>query len=367
MVNNCINIQIQDKIFTVDELKHFCVQKINNTKTPIWEKDIFLFIEEWFSTSDTITVNTSGSTGTPKKIQLQKTHMSASAKATLSFFDLKKGDQMWLCLPVKYIAGKMMIVRSFVGNLNLIYSEPTSTPTHKVEQKISFSAMVPNQVFNLLNSQKGINQLQNINKLLIGGSSISSELENKLLNTLSISCWHSYGMTETITHIALRNLSSDTENRIFLPLNGINLKTNFNSQLIIDAPAIGVKNLVTNDVVKLNKDKSFIIIGRVDNVIISGGIKLHPETIESKINKLITNNFFIGGIPDSILGEKLILFIEGNSDNNQLNDLLNNKFEGNLLKYEIPKTIIYLKEFLRTKNGKLKRKSMTNNYIEGLS
>jgi len=248
--------------------------------------------------------------------------------------------------------------------MNLIYSEPTSTPTIIASQKISFSAMVPNQVFSLLNSPQGIKQLENIKNLLIGGSGISNELEDKLLNIPSISCWHSYGMTETITHIALRRLSSDEGTKYFSPLNGIDIRTNSNSQLIIDAPAIGVKNLITNDVVKLIKDNSFLIIGRIDNVIISGGIKLHPETIELKINRLIPNNFFIGGVPDSILGEKLILFIEENPDNDEHIDLLKNKINENLLKFEMPKKIIYLKAFSRTKNGKLKRNTMIFNYIK---
>jgi len=365
MLSNSLNIQIQGVFFTVEELKYFCNQKIKNTKTQTWEKEIYLFIEEWFSTSDTITTTTSGSTGTPKKIQLQKTHMITSAKATLSFFNLKNGDNIWLCLPVKYIAGKMMIVRSIVGELNLIYSEPTTTPSIEPNQKISFNAMVPNQVFKLLKTPEGINQLQNINDLLIGGSDISIELEKQILKTPSLSCWHSYGMTETITHIALRKLCVNTEIKSFFPLSGVRTKTNSNSQLIIDAPAIGVKNLITNDVVKLLKDNSFLIIGRLDNVIISGGIKLHPEIIESKIRKFITNDFFIGGIPDSCLGEKLTMFIEVNKDEKV--DLFQNKFYDSLLKFEIPREIIYLKNFIRTKNGKIIRKAMVYNHIKSLA
>ncbi len=366
MFNNSLNIQVQGNFFAVGELKQFCAEKINNTKTQVWEKEIYSFIRDWFSACDTITVTTSGSTGNPKEIHLHKRYMIASAKATLSFFDLKNGDNMWLCLPVKYIAGKMMIVRAIVGELNLIYSEPNTSPLIESSRKINFSAMVPNQVYSLLKSPQGINQLQNIDNLLIGGSDISYALENKLTSTPSISCWHSYGMTETITHIALRKLFPNANTRSFLPLNGIRITTNSNSQLIIDAPDIGVRNLITNDIVELLNDNSFLIIGRQDNVIISGGIKLHPEIIESKIKKYISNNFFIGGIPDASLGEKLILFIEANSNNNQHIDLFKDKIKENLLKFEIPKEIIFLKYFLQTENGKLRRKTMVNNYIESL-
>ncbi len=357
------NIQILGKFYTIEQTVKLCDEITSNPKVEVWEKEIYKFIQDWLSSSVEITVTTSGSTGTPKEINIRKKHMIASANATLSFFKLKQGDSAWLCIPVKYIAGKMMIVRSIVGNLNLVYSMPNSVPIIKNNQNITFAAMVPNQVFELINTQAGLKQLHNISTLLIGGSSISSELENHLLKIPSLVIWHSYGMTETITHIALRKLSPVSKNSYY-PLSGVKISVNLNNQLIIDAPAIGVTNLVTNDIAKLMDGGSFDIIGRADNVIVSGGIKLHPEIIENKIKQKISYNFFIGSVADKKLGEKLILFIEGSLTKDFDTVQVKKNISNILSKFEIPKEIVFLKSFLRTENGKLRRNTMINRYIK---
>ncbi len=286
--------------------------------------------------------------------------MIASAKATLEFFNLKNGDTAWLCLPYKYIAAKMMIVRSLVGNLNLIYSKPTSLPIIS-KTNITFVAMVPNQVFQLLNNASGKKQLKQINTLLIGGGGISAQLERHLSSIPSLNAWHTYGMTETITHIALRELTPQLNNN-FIPLPNISIKTNSSSQLIINAPSIGVNSLTTNDIAIINIDNSFKILGRTDNVIISGGIKINPETIEKAIIPYISSSFFIGSIPDIKLGEKLLLFIEGEKLKSS-QEILQNKIKSVLQKFEQPKGIIYLEKFTRTETGKIQRKLLISNYL----
>ena len=366
MTNHVKHIKILGELYSVKELLFLCEQKIESSLVPLWEKDIFLFLRSWFSASETITVSTSGSTGTPKKIKLQKVHMIASAKATLSFFSLKKGANAWLCLPVTYIAGKMMIVRAIVGELNLVYSEPNSNPFIYNLQKIEFAAMVPNQVFELLKSGKGKHQLQNIENLLIGGAAISESMENSLLQIPNITAWHSYGMTETITHIAVRKLSKQDKNKRYIPFSDVIIGVNNESQLIINYKAIGVNNLKTNDIANIFEDGSFTIIGRADNVIISGGIKLHPEKIEGKISKYLSNSIFVGGIPDEKLGAKLVLFIQDNSVDPISTDEVFDRLYNNLSKYELPKKIIFLKEFTRSKNGKIDRNYMINKYIFNL-
>lgn len=364
MFNNTQNIQINGEHYSIEEALKLCDEKTNSSNVEIWEKEIFKFIQDWFASSNVITVTTSGSTGTPKRINLKKQYMIASAKATLSFFNLKKGDSAWLCLPVKYIAGKMMIVRSIVGNLNLLYSEPSTKPIIENSQKIAFTAMVPNQVFELLNTQTGINQLHSISNLLIGGSGISDELENQITKIQSLTTWHSYGMTETITHIAIRKLTAKAKQNNYFPLPEIRVSTNTNGQLAIDAPAIGVNNLLTNDIAQILVDGSFIIIGRSDNVIVSGGVKLHPEIIEKKIKQYISENFFVGAIDDKKLGEKLILFIEGSVTKEVEEVQIKENLSRILSKFEMPKEIIFSKVFLRTDTGKLKRNTMINRYIK---
>ncbi len=364
MFNNIQNIQINGEHYSVEEALKLCDEKTNSSNVEIWEKEIFKFIQDWFTSSNVITVTTSGSTGTPKRINLKKQHMIASAKATLSFFNLKKGDSAWLCLPVKYIAGKMMIVRSIVGNLNLLYSEPSSKPIIENSQKIAFTAMVPNQVFELLKTQTGVNQLSRIRNLLIGGSGISHELESQITKIQSLASWHSYGMTETITHIAIRKLSAEAQQNNYFPLPGIKVSTNANRQLVINAPAIGVNNLLTNDIANLMSNGSFIISGRSDNVIISGGVKLHPEIIENKLKQYISENFFVGAVPDKKLGNKIILFIEENLTKAHDANLLKENLKHCLSKFEMPKEIVYLKIFIKTDTGKLKRNAMINKYVK---
>jgi len=356
-------IQIQYTHYNVDELMTLCNEKIIKSKVQPWEKEIYLFIQDWFSPADSIIVSTSGSTGSPKKIQLQKKYMVASAKTTLSFFNLSKNDAIWLCLPAKYIAGKMMIVRSIVGNLNLLYSEPNSLPSIQEGQKVAFAAMVPNQVFGLLNTMAGLQQLSKIENLLIGGAPISDKLEDMLLAIPDIVAWHSYGMTETITHIALRKISGDNRAIRYHTLKGINVRTNSNRQLLVDAPIIGVEELVTNDIVDLFDDGSFNVVGRADNVIVSGGVKLFPEVIEKKIRHLISHSFFIGSIPDEKLGELLILLIEGEVDDSYHADMLMNKFKKYLSKFEVPKEIVYLSEFTRTETGKIMRQETIHCFL----
>lgn len=367
MVNKSHYIKLHGKFFTLNELESLCQDKVSSTKVDLWEKEIYLFIQDWISPSDSIVVTTSGSTGVPKKIHLQKKHMIASAKATLSFFNLKNDESVWLCLPAKFIAGKMMIVRAIVGNLNLIYTKPSSLPTNNELHKIDFAAMVPNQVFELLNNPGGIKQLQKINTLLIGGASITDELENQLIKIPNLVTWHSYGMTETITHIALRKVSHKSDHNAYYTLPGVKISTNINSLLIIDAPKIGVTNLKTNDIAIKFKDGSFIITGRADSVIISGGVKLHPEIIENKISKHISQSYFIGGIPNKKLGNILILFIEGSEYNRSEIKLLKAELKNSLQKFEIPKEIIFTADFSRTETGKINRKLMIYSHIKNNS
>ncbi len=346
------------------ELIDLCDCKISDSEIKEWEKDIFSFILNWISNSDHMLVMTSGSTGTPKTISILKEHMVESAKATITHFQLSSNSTVWLCLPVGYIAGKMMIVRAMVGNINLVYSEPSSIPDIDVSV-IDFVAMVQNQVANLLKSSNGISLLEKAGHLLVGGSQISHNVEVVLSNNHNISAWHSYGMTETITHIALRSIGDNDSKAIFTPMNGVKLSLNSQCQLIINYKAIGVSNLNTNDIAQLYDDGTFSILGRVDDVIISGGIKIMPEPIENTLNQYLDYELFVSSLPDEVLGQKLTLFIEGKDIKlsfEKLYDLLANNFN----KYEIPKTVCYIKKFVRTGNGKINRKETVGSYLNAL-
>ncbi len=317
-----------------------------------WEQEFFEFLNEWYNDKDAIKVQTSGSTGVPKRIELKKSFVAESAARTIHFFDLKQGNRILHCLPSRYIAGKLMLVRALVGELDLHLVDPSSDFSFLQTQQFKFAAMVVNQVEKLFQ----LGNEWNLEHLLIGGSAVPQPLENKLqqVNTL---CYSSYAMTETATHIALRQINSTKHDDYYHCLEGISVDLNEQSCIRIKMPGLESGSIETNDLGELKNVKTFKVLGRADNVIISGGIKFLPEQIEKKLENSISLPFAISSVPDNLLGEKLILIIEGSSS-----ELLRTKIETNyqrlLSKYEQPKAIVYTDKLPRTENGKIDRKEL---------
>ncbi len=319
-----------------------------------WKKEILYFLIDWLSDVDSIISTTSGSTGTPKIISVKKEHVINSAQATCHFFGLKKGDTALLCLPVKYIAGKLMVVRAVEHGLNLYCVEPSLTPDFE-ETTIDFAAMTPAQVASLLETEKGLQLLENIKTLIVGGDAISEVLEKKI-RQLSTEVWQTYGMTETITHIALRKVNGKDTSTALKPLPNVSLSLTNDGCLVIDAPAIGVQQMETHDVAEIFEDGSFIIKGRKDNVVISGGVKLFPEQIEKQVAKLCKQPFYFTGVEDEKLGKKLVMVIESKMELNKAKLL--KQMREKLDRYWVPKDIIVVKEFQRTGSGKIIRNAI---------
>lgn len=306
-----------------------------------FERPVGHFLLDWFDDLPYIQMTTSGTTGKPKTIRLDKQAMVNSALATGDFFDLQPGDRIMHCLPVKYIAGKMMLVRAFVLGLDTDFVEPSAKPfAPNNNQSYDFTAMVP------LQAQQSIEQLQRVKKLIIGGVGISKALE-KALKNLPTQVWETYGMTETITHIAAKKIGE----KAFTVLPNVTLSYDENNCLVIHAPRISADIIRTNDLVQLTSENQFQFLGRFDNVVNSGGIKLIPEQIEQKLAASIPARFFAGGLPDEHLGQKLVLVIEGQPPAEPLT------FDG-LDKYEKPKEVIYLSRFKETETGKIMRREM---------
>ncbi|MBQ4915549.1 AMP-binding protein [Maribacter sp. MMG018] len=313
-----------------------------------YQKSIGDFLLNWIDGSERLNVQTSGSTGVPKVITLLKEHMVNSALATGAYFKIKQGDTALLCLPCDYIAGKMMLVRAMVLGLNIYMVPPGSDPLGKLDKTFDFCAMIPLQV------EKSINKLSAIKTLIVGGAAVSQELIKRLDN-INTGVFETYGMTETITHIAVRRLNrykEDNVNEFFQALPEICLSQDKRGCLVIRAPKVSKETIVTNDVVDLISDTQFRWLGRYDNVINSGGVKLHPETIEKKLGLYIQKPFFVTGVPDAVLGQKLVLIIEGEATHNY--DFSSMKELG---KYERPKEVYSLRRFAKTKNGKVQRKN----------
>lgn len=317
-----------------------------------FEQSIIDFLDQWFNDALTMQVQTSGSTGTPKKFYLSKENMVKSAQMTGRYLNLNAADSAILVLPVSYIAGKMMLVRAIVLGLKLYCIEPRST-IHFEDLKqldsnlenIDFVAVTPMQVENSLDF------IARCKKVIVGGAPLSEKVKQALL-PLQNDIYETYAMTETITHIAFKIIENQKNKKIsglFEVFDEIEINVDDRQCLTIKTP-YQEEILVTNDVVKLVDKKNFEWLGRADNVINSGGIKLFPEQIENKLKPFIDQAFYISYRKDEQLGQKLVLVIEGENT-----DFDWSKAE--LDPYENPKDIIFESKFERTESGKIKRKN----------
>ncbi|WP_372946758.1 AMP-binding protein [Mariniphaga sp.] len=342
------------KLFGAKVLVEEFIQKPNK---PIHEKELAGFLKEWYAPEDFVEVKTSGSTGTPKTIRLKKEFVATSAQRTIHFFQLKKDDRVLHCLPLKYIAGKLMVVRAMLGELDLRLIEPSSDFSYLQTEKFRFAAMVPNQVAKILKAEAILGKwLGNIEKLLIGGSAITYSLEKQLQN-LKTDCYSSYGMTETATHIALRKMNGHGAVGWYRCLENISVSLSDNGCLQIYIPGLESQPLQTTDLAELKDDKTFRILGRSDNVIISGGIKFSPEQIEKKLESFISTPFLISSLRHEPLGEQLVLVVEGKKSDLEIKRLMK-ICRSELNKYEQPRQIRFLRQLPRTANGKFNRKGV---------
>ena len=314
------------------------------------------FIRQWHDSSDTIEVRTSGSTGAPKVMHIEKSRMLASARATCDFLGLKPGDWALLCMSVDYIAGKMMVVRSIERNLRLVTVEPSSHPLAEMAQKVdemskemTFAAMVPMQIYGCLQEPCEREMLKKIQHIIIGGGPLDPSLEQELRH-FDNAIWHSYGMTETLSHIALRRVSGVDASPWFTPMPGITLAVNGDQCLVIDAPQLYPKRLVTHDVVEMDGDSQrFKVLGRIDNVINSGGVKIHIEQIEKDLASHVTLPFLITKCPDFKFGEIVVMLLQG--DDNDI-PAVRLACEQHLPKYARPKHIFAVPILPLTPTGK---------------
>lgn len=321
--------------------------------------DIYIFLKHWFDDSEFITVKTSGSTGSPKLIKLKKEFMINSAKATGQYFNLQQKTTALLCLPIDFIAGKMMLIRALTLGWHLDVGLSNTNPLEGVKKHYDFLAMVPMQLFHSLK------KLEHIKKLIVGGGLVSNELAKKL-NNVSTQIFATYGMTETVTHIAVKplnragGLTSTTD--LFQTLPSVKISKDDRNCLCIDAPSVADKTINTNDLVEILSSNKFKWLGRYDNIINSGGVKLIPEQIESRLHKIILQRFFVIGFPDRVLGEKLILICEGNKKADLLDKIIRFQKENpsDLAKFEIPKKIYFVNKFLETETKKIKRMEVLN-------
>ena len=314
------------------------------------EKKVLYFLKLWYDDSPTVTVNTSGTTGKSKAITFRKQDFLESARRTLTFLDIREGEKALLSLSTDYIAGKLMVVRAIAGNLDLQVGDIASNPLKNLAADIDFAAFVPLQVNAIINEPDTLQRFKKIKTVIIGGGILDDGLSGKL-KTFPNRIFHTFGMTETLTHVAMRKISGEQEN-IYRALPGISFQTDEKSRLIIHIPYLPAKEVITNDMVELIDEYSFRYTGRYDNIINSGGIKISPEKVEAKLKPYINKPFFLGKENDPVLGEKVVLYIESTTPLPGIEALVK-KY---LNPYERPKKIYYIDKFNRTDTGKIIRK-----------
>lgn len=310
---------------------------------------LFAFLTEWFSPSDTVTVTTSGSTGKPKTMQAEKRRMIASAIRTCDFLGLKPGDRALLCMDLKYIGAKMMVVRSIVRGLDLTVVPPSGNPLAGVDAGIDFAAFVPMQLYNMMQDGGQLAKLKHVRHIIIGGGAVSPELESRVAE-LDGETYSTYGMTETLSHVAMRRLGRRGDGH-YHPLGGVSLSLSPDHTLVIDAPDVCGTPIVTNDIAELCPDGGFVIVGRKDNVINSGGVKIIPEQVEAALRKHLSWPLVLTSVPDAKFGEAATLLVAATDiDRNRLDDAVRS-----LPAYHRPKHIVLLDSIPLTPNGKVAR------------
>jgi O-succinylbenzoic acid--CoA ligase len=348
-------ITINDRSVFIEDI----IKKIAVAHTS-FEETTFSFIQDWLTGNGRFTLFTSGSTGTPKEIVLTRNQLEQSAKRTLHALNLKPKQAALVCLDTKYIAGKMMLVRALEGNLKIIATEPTSNPLKNLssDSQIDFTALVPLQVQEILKDRTFVERLNTIDKIIIGGAPINRALENRIQN-LKCEAFATYGMTETVSHIALRQLNGKSKSPYFKVLDGISVSQDERDCLVIEMSEFSDK-IITNDIVELIDHNHFQWKGRWDNVINSGGYKISPEKVESEIEKIleqrsIVRSFFISSVQDNRLGQKLVLVIEGATLTLEEKNQLLTQLKSTLHPFEVPKEVLCVDQFSLTETGKINR------------
>ena len=339
---------LQGKEYTAGDISRLVAEGAENCPPALW--DLYLFLEKWFDASPVITVHTSGSTGTPKELVVRKDRMMQSARLTCEFLNLQAGDTALLCMNLRYIGAMMVVVRSLVAGLNLIVRPASGHPLSDIEEPLRFAAMVPLQVYNTLRVPEEKERLEQTDILIIGGGAVDDSLEAEM-SALPTAVYSTYGMTETLSHIALRRLNGDTASKHYYPFPSVELSLSAESTLVVKAPLICGEVLQTNDIACLYPDGSFTIAGRKDNVINSGGIKIQAEEMEKRLRPFIPVPFVVTSVPDPRLGQALTLLIAGQVDVRELESKLQTVLDA----YHRPRHIFMTESIPQTENGKIDR------------
>ena len=343
----------------------------DRSQLSVFELGTLEFCRDWLRGQGHFLLTTSGSTGKPKPIQILRSQMEASAVMTIEKLGLEPGDGILVCMDTAYIAGKMMLVRGFEGDMVMTIVTPAANPFNNLptdNARFEFTALVPLQMKTILEGpEKHLEILDAMKAIIIGGGVVSSTLE-EVIQRIKSPVYSTYGMTETVSHIAMRRLNGSTKSQTYHTMSGVIIGLDDRGCLTINAPVTNFETIVTNDLVTIVDGSSFTWEGRIDNVINSGGIKIHTEQLEQSIEKLLhqlslQNRFFVAGIPHESLGEMVVLVIEGEPLKKNVETALLSALKKFLPAYHVPKKVYYLPQFAVTVTGKVQRKKSLTAYL----
>lgn len=351
-----MRIHFQDGAITLD-----APESILLSGSAEYKKNAIDFCLEWMSGKEWFSLSTSGSTGVPKPILISRKQMQASAAMTAQALRLKAADKALICLNTDFIAGKMMLVRCMEIGMEMTVVPPSSYPFHGIEDMFfDFTAMVPMQVQHSLEAHpESLEKFNAMKAILIGGASIGLGLE-AMLDSIQTPVYSTYGMTETVSHIALRRLNGIEPAEIYKVLPGVTISQDERGCLMVLSEVTDNKTVVTNDLVEIRDPIHFRWLGRIDLVINSGGIKVFPEVLEATIEKTLAaldvrRRFFICGLPHPLLGEEVCLVLEGDAFEPSEGDNILKYLNTVLEKYLVPKKILNIAHFIETGSGKVDR------------
>lgn len=346
-------LKTHESVLTFDDLRRGIIPG----GSTVQETNAISFCCEWLNGKEIFEFNTSGSTGRPKKVVFQRKQLEASARQTEKALRLLPGYTALICLDTQFIAGAMMVVRCLVTGMNMIVRTPSSNPLAGVATHIDFAAFVPSQLVTIV--EQGTNQLNKLRVVIIGGAPLQEEFIERLQDC-SPAFYATYGMTETLTHIALQRLNGHDRQDAFHLLPDVQASTDERGCLVVQAPHLGAQPIITNDMVTIVDKTKLRWLGRFDRVINSGGVKVHAEKVEKAAEHVfrelkIQKRFFVSGFPDEVLGERVVLVVESNPFKPEAEDSLRNAFNRYLGKFELPKSFVYVLPFAETSTQKIDR------------
>jgi len=340
--------------------------KLDENHFSPFEYETLRSIQDWLSVKESFVFKTSGSTGKPKRIKFSREQIKKSAQRTINTFQLQHGQTVLCCLNTAFVAGFMMLIRAIEGNLKLIIQEPTSNPLASIgHHEIDFVAMTPNQLKSSLDEHP--EKIHQIRKILLGGTELHPILENRI-QSMQVEVYHGYAMTETLTHVAIRNIREGES--MYRALNGVVFHLSKNGCLVIDDEWLGIHDLKTNDLVDLIDTRTFMWIGRKDHVVNSGGIKIQLDQLEKNIDRILHEldldiAYCLVPQSDINLSNRLVLLIEDSGIQMSTDQILN-QLKADLPKYHAPKEIIVVPELFHTRTGKIDRRKNADVYVKNL-